>query len=115
MRCSRSLTKITQPTRQTASQQAYDAAEAYAVGASDVEEALTDVVTQARDLRKRISSGLVSEKDARETLGNLRKLRAKLVARTASIKTVYEGAVKTIEDPAARVAALKNKYPALRR
>jgi hypothetical protein len=97
------------------SQQAYDTAEACAVGASEVEEALTNVVTQARDLRKRISSGLVSEKDDREALGNLRKLRANLVARTASIKTVYEGAVKTIEDPAARVAALKSKYPALRR
>jgi hypothetical protein len=57
----------------------------------------------------------VSEKDAREALGNLRKRGAKLVARTASIKTAYEGAVKTIEDPAARVTALKNKYPALRR
>jgi hypothetical protein len=57
----------------------------------------------------------VSEKDDREALGNLRKLRANLVARTASIKTAYEGAVKTIEDPAGRVAALKNKYPALRR
>jgi hypothetical protein len=77
--------------------------------------ALTEVVTQARDLRKRISSGLVSEKDLREALGDLRKRRAKLVARTASIKTMYEGALKTIEDPAARVAALKNKYPALRR
>jgi hypothetical protein len=97
------------------SQQAYETAEECAVGASEVEEALTDVVTEARDLRKRISSGLVSEKDTREALGNLRKLRTKLVARTASIKTVYEGAVKTIEDPAARVAALKNKYPALRR
>ena len=86
-----------------------------AVGALEVEEALTNVVTEARDLRKRISSGLVSEKDAREALGNLRQLHAKLVARTASIKTMYEGAVKKIEDPAARVAALKNKYPALRR
>jgi len=28
---------------------------------------------------------------------------------------MYEGAVKAIEDPAARVAALKNKYLALRR
>lgn len=95
--------------------QAYDTAEACAVGALEVEEALTNVVTEARDLRKRISSGLVSEKDAREALGNLRQLHAKLVARTASIKTMYEGAVKKIEDPAARVAALKNKYPALRR
>jgi hypothetical protein len=88
---------------------------ASAVGASEIEEALTDVVAEARDRRKRISSGLVSEKDTREALGNLRKLRAKLVARTASIKTTYESAVKTIEDPAARVVALKNKYPALRR
>jgi hypothetical protein len=96
-------------------QQAYDTAEACAVGASDVEEALTGIVVQARDLRNRISSGLVSEKEAREALGNLRKLHANLVARTASIKTVYEGAVKTIEDPAARVAALTSKYSALRR
>jgi hypothetical protein len=97
------------------SQQAYETAEECAVGASEVEEALTDVVTQARDRHKRISSGLVSEKDAREALGNLRKRRTKQVARTASIKTMYEGAVKAIEDPAARVAALKNKYLALRR
>ena len=97
------------------SQQAYEAAEASAVAASEVEEALTDIVTQARDLRKKISNGLVPEKDARETLGNLRKLRAELVARTASIKTVYEGATRDIEDPAARVAALKSKYSALRR
>jgi hypothetical protein len=97
------------------SQQAYDTTEACAVGASEVEEALTEVVTEARDLRKRISSGLVSEKDGREVLGNLRTRRTTLVARTASIKTAYEGAVKTIEDPAARVAALKNKYPGLRR
>jgi hypothetical protein len=69
---------------------------------------------QARDLRKRISSGLASEKDAK-ALGNLRKLHTGLVARTASIKTVYEDAVKTIEDPAARVAALTSKYSALRR
>jgi hypothetical protein len=92
------------------SQQAYDAAEACAVGASDVEEALTDVVTQARDLRKRISSGLVSEKDAREALGSLRKLRAELVARTASIKTVYEGATRDIEDPAAFSARMVSDH-----
>jgi hypothetical protein len=47
------------------SQQAYETAEECAVGASEVEEALTDVVTQARDRHKRISSGLVSEKDAK--------------------------------------------------
>ena len=97
------------------SQQAYEAAEASAVAASEVEEALTDIITQARDLRKKISNGLVSDKDARETLGNLRKLHAELVTRTASIKTVYEGATRDIEDPAARVAALKSKYSALRR
>ena len=65
----------------------------------EVEEALTDVITQARDLRKKISNGLVSDKDARETLGNLRKLRAEQVARTASIKTVYEGATRDHRGP----------------
>jgi hypothetical protein len=69
-------------------QQAYEAAEACAGRAANVEEALVDVVTQARDLRKKISNGLVSEKDATETLRNLHTLRARLEARTASIKTM---------------------------
>ena len=55
----------------------------------------------------------MSEKDAREALGNLRKRYAKLVARTGSIKTAYEGAVKTIEDPAARVSELMSKFGSL--
>src|SRR3954454_10198195 len=70
-------------------QQAYEVAETCAGHAANVEEALVDVATQARDLRKKISNGLVSEKDATETLRNLRTLRARLAARTASIKAMY--------------------------
>ena len=96
------------------SQQAYDTAEECAVGASEVEEALTEVVTEAGDLRKRI--------EQRPGVGEGRAGCARQPSTATqgdgcsrpSIKTVYEGAVKTIEDPAARVAALKNKYPALR-
>jgi hypothetical protein len=63
------------------SQQAYDTADACAIDASEVEDALTEVMMEARDLREPISSGVASEKDAREALANLRKRRAKLVAR----------------------------------
>jgi hypothetical protein len=40
-----------------------------------LQESLTDVITQARDLRARIHSGTVPEKDARKLLADLRKQR----------------------------------------
>ena len=48
-----------------------------------IQESLTDVITQARDLRARIHSGTVPEKDARKLLADLRKQRAKLVTKIA--------------------------------
>jgi hypothetical protein len=73
------------------------------------------VITEARDLRKRITSGVVSPDDARHALAELRQRHKKIAARVPSIKTAYDGAVKTIDDPAARVAELTSKFPSLRR
>jgi hypothetical protein len=95
-------------------QQARDAAQSAAVVASDAEEALTDVVTQARDLRKRITSGVVSPGDARRLLAELRQRQREIVAQAPSIKIAYDGAARTIEDPAARVAELTSKFGSLR-
>jgi hypothetical protein len=53
------------------SQQAYEAAEACAGCANDIEEALVDLVRQARDLRK-ISNGLVSPDLAQFSVQRLR-------------------------------------------
>jgi hypothetical protein len=87
-----------------------------AVAAYDyVQESLTDVITQARDLRARIQSGIVPEKDARKLLADLRKQHAELVAKIAPTKSRHDSAQATLRDPAARGEALINKYPALRR
>jgi len=80
-----------------------------------VQEALTDVITQARDLRAPIKSGTVPDKDARKLLAELHKQHAELVAKIAPTKTRYDSGQATLKDPAARREALINKYPALRR
>jgi hypothetical protein len=51
--------------------QAYHEARKAAAVYDDVQESLTDVITQARDLATRIQSGMVPEKDARELLADL--------------------------------------------
>jgi hypothetical protein len=48
--------------------QAYERAEGAATAASDAEEALGDVIADARELRKKITSGVVSPDDARRAL-----------------------------------------------
>ena len=93
--------------------QARDTAEGAAAAASDAEEALGDVITEAKDLRKKITSGVVSPDDARRALAGLRRRHKEIAARAPSIKIAYEGAVKTIEDPAARVAELTSRFGSL--
>jgi hypothetical protein len=93
--------------------QAYDTAQRAAAAAGDVEEALGDVVADARDLRKKIASGAVSPDDARRALAELRRRHREIAPHVPSIKIVYEGAVKILEDPAARVAELTSKFGSL--
>jgi hypothetical protein len=95
--------------------QAHDSAEGAAAAASGAEETLVEVITEARDLRKKITSGVVLPDDARHALAELRQHHKTITAHVRSIKTAYEAAVKTIEDPAARVAELTSKFPSSRR
>jgi hypothetical protein len=94
---------------------AYHTAQEAAAAYDYVQESLTDVITQTRDLRARIQSGTVPEKDARRLLADLRKQRAELVAKIAPTKTKHDGAHATLKDPAARREALIARFPALRR
>jgi hypothetical protein len=57
--------------------QAYSDAIESATVYDDVQESLTDVITQVRDLRARIQSGVVPDKDGRELLADLRNQSAK--------------------------------------
>jgi chromosome segregation ATPase len=94
---------------------AYHTAQEAAAAYDHVQESLTDVITQARDLRARIHSGTVPEQDARKLLAHLRKQHAEQVAKIAPTKSRHDSAQATLKDPAARREALINKYPALRR
>jgi hypothetical protein len=95
--------------------QAYLAAQEAAAVYDHVQESLTDVITQARDLRARIHSGTVPGKDARKLLADLRKQHAEHVAKIAPTRSRHDSAQATLKDTAARSEALINKYPALRR
>ena len=70
--------------------QAYDSAERAAAAAGDAEEALGDVIAEARGLRKKIASGVVSPDDARRALAELRQRHREIAAHVPSIKIVYE-------------------------
>jgi hypothetical protein len=95
--------------------QAYYEAQGATAVYDDVQESLTDVITQARDLRARIQNGVVTEKDARELLADLHKQRAKLVAKIAPTKSRHDSAQATLKDPTAKREALIARFPALRR
>ena len=71
------------------------------------------MIAEARGLRKKITSGAVSPDDARRALAGLRQRHRGVAARVPSIKIAYEGAVRTIEDPAARVAELTSRFGSL--
>jgi hypothetical protein len=81
----------------------------------DVQESLTDVITQTRDLHAQIQSGIVPEKDARELLADLGRQLAKLVGKVAPTKSRHDSAQATLKDPAAKREALIARFPALRR
>jgi hypothetical protein len=82
--------------------QAHDSAEGAAAAATDAEEALVDVITEARELRKKIASGLAAPDDARHALAELRQRHKEIAAHVQAIKVAYDRAVKTIEDPPPR-------------
>ena len=66
--------------------QAHNSAEGAAAAASEAEEAFVEVITEARDLRKKITGGVVAPDDARRALANLRQRHKKIAAHVPSIK-----------------------------
>ena len=79
--------------------QAYHTAQEAAAAYDDVQESLTNVITQARDLSAGIQSGTVPEKDARKLLADLGSQLAKLVAKIAPTKSKHDSAQATLKDP----------------
>ena len=83
--------EVTLPLRAGHRESAYHTAQEAAAAYDHVQESLTDVITQARDLRTRIQNGTVPE-DARKLLADLRKQRAELVAKIAPTKSRHDSA-----------------------
>jgi hypothetical protein len=71
------------------------------------------VIVEARGLRKKITSDVVSPDDVRRALAELRQRHREIAAHVPSIKIAYDGAVKTIEDPAAKITELTSKFGSL--
>jgi hypothetical protein len=94
---------------------AYHEAQEAAAAYDYVEDSPTEVITQARDLRARIQSGTVPDKDARKLLADLHKQRAEQVAKIGPTKSRHDSAQATLKDPAAKREALIARFPALRR
>ena len=94
---------------------AYHEAQEAAAAYDHVQDSLTDVITQTRDLHAQIHSGNAPEKDARELLADLGRQLAKLVGKIAPTKSRHDSAQATLKDPAAKREALIARFPALRR
>ena len=71
------------------------------------------MITEAKDLPKKIMSGVVPPDDARRALAELRRRHKEIATHLSAIKIAYDGAAKTIEDPAARVAELTSRFGSL--
>ena len=56
---------------------------------------------------------MVSPDDARRALAELRQRHRQIAHQVRSIKIAYDGAVKTIEDPAAKVTELTSRFGSL--
>jgi hypothetical protein len=72
------------------------------------------VITEASDLRKKITTGVSSPDDARRTLAELRERHRKVATQVSPIKIAYDRALKIIEDPATKVAELMSRFGSLR-
>jgi hypothetical protein len=76
-------------------------------------KALGDVIAEAKELRSKIMSGVVSPDDARRALAGLQQRHSQVAAHVPSIKIAYDRAVKTIEDPAAKITELTSRFGSL--
>jgi hypothetical protein len=72
-------------------------------------------VISSRSVRDQIAAGSIAPGKALERLADFRKQLRRLVARTQSIKAVYERQLEIAKDPGAAVDDLRSRFPALNR
>jgi hypothetical protein len=81
----------------------------------EVGEEISQLVISSRWVRDQIAAGSIAPGEALERLADLREQHRRLVARTQSIKTVFERQLQIAKDPGAAVDDLHSRFPALNR
>ena len=81
--------------------------------AREVGEQISQLVISSRSVRDQIAAGSIASGEALERLAGFREQHRRLVARTQSIKAVYERQLEIAKDPGAAVDDLRRRFPAL--
>ena len=83
--------------------------------AREVGEEISQLVISSHSVGDQIAAGSIAPDEALERLVDLGEQHRRLVARTQSIKAVYERQLEIVKDPGAAVDDLRSRFPALNR
>jgi len=81
--------------------------------AREVGEEISQLVISSRSVDDQIAAGSIATGEALELLADFRERHRRIVARTQSIKAVYERQLEIAKDPVAAVEDLRRRFPAL--
>jgi hypothetical protein len=83
--------------------------------AREVGEEISQLVISSTSVCDQVAAGSIALDEALGRLADLREQHRRLVARTQSIKAVYERQLQIAKDPGAAVEDLRRRFPALNR
>ena len=81
--------------------------------AREVGEEIRQLVISSNSVRDQLAAGSIASGEALERLTGFREQHRRIVARTQSIKAVYERQLQIAKDPGAAVDDLRRRFPAL--
>ena len=79
----------------------------------EVGEEISQFVISSRSVCDQIAAGSIPSGEALERLADFHEQHRRIVARTQSIKAVYERQLEIAKDPGAAVDDLRRRFPAL--
>ena len=79
----------------------------------EVGEEISQLVISSRSIGDQIAAGSIPSGEALERLADFHEQHRRIVARTQSIKALYERQLEIAKDPCAAVDDLRRRFPAL--
>jgi hypothetical protein len=79
----------------------------------EVGEEISQLVISSRSIGDQIAAGSIASGETLERLAGFREQHRRIVARTQSIKAVYERRLEIAKDPGTAVEELRRRFPAL--